>query len=124
MKKKIVIAVLILVISLSAAIGIARKFIDICVTESPNGDYRIVSVWVDKGAFGYSGAMYIKEKGLFSKLCKIGALPASYEWKSDKIISVEYPSPIDGNINNYDKDNYRREYNADDFFKSRSATQK
>ncbi|MEE1096868.1 MAG: hypothetical protein U0K83_00915, partial [Bacteroidales bacterium] len=47
------------------------------------GDYQIVSLWIDKGGFGYGGACYIKEKGLFSKWHKICKVPCSCEWISE-----------------------------------------
>ena len=50
---------------------------EINVIESPNKDYQIVSWLTDKGGFGYGGAFYIKEKGLFSKWYKLGTGPFS-----------------------------------------------
>lgn len=114
MKKKAIIFLLIFIVFLSAIIGVGWSIFDI--DESPNGDYKIVSWLIDKGGFGYSGAYYIKEKGLFSKWYKIGTGPFSGEWLSETEFSIYHSNPIDGNIHNYSKDNYYKEYSVDEFF--------
>ena len=115
MKKKILgISVFALVLVLSMAVLIVYNACD--VVESPNGDYQIVSWKIDKGGFGYSGAYYIKEKGIFGKWHKLGTGPFSAEWMSETEFSVNYANPVDGNVNNYSEDNYYREYSVNDFF--------
>ena len=81
---------------------------EIFVEPSPNGDYQIVSWWIDKGGFGYGGAFYIKEKGLFSKWHKLGTVPYASKWLSETEFSIYCTYPID-------EDNYK-EYNVNDFF--------
>ncbi len=80
---------------------------EVFIDESPNGEYQIVSWWIDKGAFGYSGAFYIKEKGLLSKWHKIGTVPFSSEWLSETEFSIYDPYPVGG-------DN-RKEYHVNQF---------
>ena len=74
---------------------------------SPNGDYQIVSWWIDVGA-GYGGAFYIKEKGLFSKWHKLGTVPFSSEWLSETEFSIQYAYSIDEDV--------YKEYNVNEFF--------
>ena len=110
LKKKvfgIVLAIVLIFAMLSFVVfGILRC--EIFIDESPNGDYQIVSWWIDKGGFGYGGSFYVKEKGLFSKWHKIGTVPFSSEWLSETDFSIYYPYPID-------EDNYK-EYNVIEFF--------
>lgn len=108
-KKAVVIALAIALVfaMLSFVIfGILRC--EIFVDDSPNGDYQIVGLWIDKGAFGYGGAFYIKEKGLFSKWHKIAKVPSSCEWISETQFTIYRPFPFD--------ENNDKEYNANDFF--------
>lgn len=110
MKKKILGVVLVITLvfaMLSFGIFDLLSF-EIILNESPNGDYQIVSWWIDKGAFGYGGAFYIKEKGLFSKWYKLGTVPFSSKWLSETEFSIYYSYPVD-------EDNYK-EYNVNEFF--------
>ena len=95
MKRKVLWVVLAIILILSvplfAFFGILRG--QIFIDESPNGDYQIVSWWIDKGAFGYGGAFYLKEKGLLSKWYKIGKVPCSSEWVSETEFLLHYPYP-------------------------------
>ena len=81
---------------------------EIKVYPSPNGDYEVVSWLIDKGAWGYGGAFYIKEKGLFSKCHKLGTQPFSGEWISETLFAVHHSYVVD--------DDYYREYNVNDYF--------
>ena len=74
------------------------------VKESPTGEYQIVSWLVDQGGFGYSGAFYIKEKGLFSQWNKLGTGPSSVTWLSDTEFSI------------YDSGYKEKVYNTENFF--------
>ena len=65
----------------------------IFVEESPNGGYQIVSLWIDKGAFGYGGAHYIKKKGFFSKWHMIEKVPSACEWISETQFTIDRPYP-------------------------------
>ena len=85
--------VLILLMLLFAFFGILRG--QIFIDESPDGDYQIVSWWIDKGGFGYGGAFYLKEKSPFSKWHKIGEVPCASEWLSETEFIVYYPYPAD-----------------------------
>ena len=86
--------------------GILKCEID--VEHSPNGDYQVVSYWIDKGGLGYSGAFYVKEKGLFSKWHKLGTVPFSGEWISNTQFAVHHSYVVD--------DDYYKEYNVNDYF--------
>ena len=79
----------------SVIFGVLRC--QIFVNKSPNGDYQIVSLWIDKGSFGYGGAHYIKEKGLFSKWHKIEKVPSSCDWISETQFTIYRPFPNDEN---------------------------
>ena len=96
---------IILAFLLLVAVVFGVSHCDVFVNESPNGDYQIVSFWIDKGGFGYGGAHYIKENGLFSKWHKIEKVPSSCEWVSDTQFTIYRPFP--------DND---KEYNVNDFF--------
>jgi len=80
---------------------------EISVIESPDGDYEIVSWLIDKGGFGYSGAFYIKEKGLFSKWYKLGTGTFSGKWLSETEFSIYHSYMVDND--------YYKEYNVNDF---------
>ena len=110
MKKKIlwIVLAITLIFVILAFILFGILFCDIFVQESPNGDYQIVSLWVDKGGFGYGGAHYIKEKGFFSKWHKIAKVPSSCEWISETQFTIYRPFPFD--------ENNDKKYNANDFF--------
>ena len=99
--------VLLILIMLSLVLfGISRC--EVFVDESPNGSYQIVSLWIDEGAFGYGGAFYLKEKGLFSKWHRLGQVPFSSEWLSETEFSIQYSYTVD--------EDYCKEYNVNDFF--------
>ena len=110
MKKRIlgIILAIVLIFALLAFLIFGILRCEIIVDESPNGDYQIVSCWIDKGAFGYGGAFYIKEKGLFSKWHKLGEVPFSSKWISETEFSIRYSYTID-------EDDYK-EYNVNEFF--------
>lgn len=75
---------------------------------SPTGDYEIVGWLIDQGGFGYSGAFYIKEKGLFSKWHKLGEGPSDCTWLSDNKFSVRFSYFVD--------EDYYKEFSVDEFF--------
>lgn len=81
---------------------------DIFVYESPNGDYQIVSLWIDKGGFGYGGNCYIKEKGLLSKWHKICKVPCGCKWISETQFIIDRA--------NYSGIVSYKEYSVNDFF--------
>lgn len=120
MKKRFIIISVVVAIIISLFIGLAYGiyYAIFDIKESPNGDYQIVSWWIDQGAAGYAGAYYIKEKGIFSKWHKLGDVPFGGEWISEKEFLIQYSSPIDGDWKNYSYDNYHKKYNVDDFFKN------
>ena len=109
MKKKafIILAIALVFIMLSFVL-FGSLFCDVFVQESPNGDYQIVSLWIDEGGFGYGGACYIKEKGLFSKWHKICKVPCGIEWISETQFTVYR---VDHSGIGSDE-----EYNVNDFF--------
>ena len=107
MKRKVLWGVVAIVLFLSIALfGILRG--QIFIDESPNGDYQLVSLWIDKGGFGYGGACYIKEKGLFSKWHKICKVPCGCEWISETQFTVYRV--------NYSGIGSDKEYNVNNFF--------
>jgi len=110
LKKKIlwIVLAITLIFVILAFILFGILFCDSFVQESPNGDYQIVSLWIDKGGFGYGGACYIKEKGLFSKWHKICKVPCSCEWISETQFTVYRV--------NYSGIGSDKEYNVNDFF--------
>ena len=108
-KKKFGIAlaiVLIFAVLLFVIFGVLRC--QIFVNPSPNGDYQIVSWWIDKGGFGYGGAFYIKEKGLFSKWHKIGRVPVASKWLSETEFLV--------NCGYYIDEDNSKVFNVNEFF--------
>ena len=110
MNKKIfaVLIAIILIFIMVAFIffGVLRG--EIKVEPSPNGDYEVVSWLIDKGGFGYGGAFYIKEKGLFSKWYKLGTQPFSGEWISETLFAVHHAYVVD--------EDWYKEYNVNDYF--------
>lgn len=118
MKKKWLMIFLLALVTAAVLLGVAfhAGILIIEVEESPNGEYQIVSWLIDKGAWGYSGAYYIKENGLFSKWYKLGTGPFAGEWLSETEFSVYHASPIDGDWTNSSRDNHYKEYNVNEFF--------
>ena len=110
MEKKIlrIVLAITLIFSILLVVLFCVLCFDIFVQESPNGDYQIVSLWIDKGGFGYGGACYIKGKGLFSKWHKICKVPCSCEWISETQFTVYRV--------NYSGIGSDKEYNVNDFF--------
>ncbi len=111
MKKKIFIsfiAIILLLIMMFSFMFFVVLRGEIEVAPSPNGDYQVVSWWIDKGGFGYSGAFYMKEKGLSSKWHKLGTVPFAGKWISETLFAVHHAYVVD-------EDNYK-EYNANDYF--------
>ncbi len=110
MKKKVfgIILAIVLIFAMLAFVIFGILRCEIFIDESPNGDYQIVSLWIDKGGFGYGGAFYIKEKGLFSKWHKIAKVPGSCEWISETQFTIYRPSTFDANN--------EKEYNVKEFF--------
>ncbi len=97
-----------LVLALLFVFGVLKC--EICVLNSPGRDYQIVSWLLDEGGFGYRGAYYIKEKGLFSKCHKIGTGPFSAEWLSNTEFFIYHSYPVDS------IGSYYKEYSVNDFF--------
>lgn len=111
MKKKILlgsIATILIFIMMIAFMFFVVLRGEIEVAPSPNGDYEVVSWLIDKGGAGYSGAFYMKEKGLFSKWYKLGTEVFAGKWISETLFAVHHAYVVD-------EDNYK-EYNANDYF--------
>lgn len=89
--RKNIILIICSIICLVILLGILSVVIfkpSVDVYESPDGDYEIISICIDKGGWGYGGAFYLREKGLFSPWHKIADQPAMVEWISDDVFSV------------------------------------
>ncbi len=114
MKKRIIALLLIFIVFSSVLLGVWIRLLEF--NDSPGGEYQIVSWIIDVGGWGYRGAYYVKEKGLFSKWHKLGTGPFIGEWLSETEFFIRHSNPIDGDYKNSAKDNYYREYHVDEFF--------
>jgi len=58
---------------------------DVHVNESPTGEYRLITRWIDQGGFGYMNTeVIIAKPGFFGARQDIGySTPLSVEWISD-----------------------------------------